>query len=887
MSSQNRIRVLMVAEKPSLAKSIASLLSNKNSRTTKRNLEVHEYNGRFLTHSDVQFKVTSVIGHVMSMDFPPQYQNWEKTDPASLFAASTCKKEANPKVTLFTLSLTASGSIQARVLQHLKTEAKGCSYLILWLDCDREGENICFEVMDHTLPFMNKVSNQQVFRAKFSAISEVEIKRAMGRLGAPNHNEALAVDGRQELDLKVGVAFTRFQTRFFQGKYGNLDSALISYGPCQIPTLNFCVERYQLINEFQPEPYWSLSLSSLKTGIKVQWHWNRDRIFDEDVVLLFQSLIKEAKKLQIISVKCTHEHKRRPLGLNTVEMLKVASSALNMGPHYTMQIAEKLYTQGYISYPRTESSRYPPNYDFHSILTPQTHHPIWGAYIQHLIKQGVTPMKSGVDAGDHPPISPVACATNEELSGDSWRLYDYISRHFFASISQDALYECHEVVASCSSEINLRFNAPTSCPGEIFSASGSRLIKEGFITLMPWRSTQNEALPGFVEGEEVKIEDVVLTQGKTTPPGYLTESELISLMEKHGIGTDASIAVHINNICERNYVKVESGRRMVPTELGITLIKGYQNIDSELCQPQVRAYVEKQIDLVAKGKVEKHTIVQSVLNQFLQKFKFFVLHISRMDALFEASFSPLSSTGKTFGKCGKCKRYMKYISSKPSRLYCSSCEEVYRLPQGGVIKQYKSLECPLDGFELVLFSMNGTDGKSIPLCPYCFSNPPFEEALKISPNNSSKAGMPCTTCLHPSCPHSAITHGVSACVGCDEGTLVLDPVSGPKWRLDCNKCPFLIYLPENLYSVKVTKIKCKDCGSAMLDFNWKKGTSPLGENGGEIQTCLICDEHLLSLCNIKRSFGRGSSSRHPHRHRGRGKPRGKPPSNPLMSFRDF
>lgn len=79
--------------------------------------------------------------------------------------------------------------------------------------------------------------------------------------------------------------------------------------------------------------------------------------------------------------------------MNTVEMLKVASSALNMGPHHTMQIAERLYTQGFISYPRTESSRYPPNYDFRSILTTHKQHPIWGAYVQGLNQEGFTPSK--------------------------------------------------------------------------------------------------------------------------------------------------------------------------------------------------------------------------------------------------------------------------------------------------------------------------------------------------------------------------------------------------------------------------------------------------------------------------------------------------------------
>lgn len=106
----------------------------------------------------------------------------------------------------------------------------------------------------------------------------------------------------------------------------------------------------------------------------------------------------------MLSYTETDSKKQKPIPLNTVELLKVASKQLHIGPQQTMSIAERLYMRGFISYPRTESTVYPENYNLTDVVRQHAKHPDWGSYVSSLLAIGIHTPRKGIDAGDHPPM---------------------------------------------------------------------------------------------------------------------------------------------------------------------------------------------------------------------------------------------------------------------------------------------------------------------------------------------------------------------------------------------------------------------------------------------------------------------------------------------------
>jgi DNA topoisomerase-3 len=168
------------------------------------------------------------------------------------------------------------------LLSQLISEARSASALVLWLDCDREGENIAAEARDACL---QANSHLTVFRARFrcsavlltctcsaaltriqsslvycSALTQADVENAMNRLARGiNEFDVKAVDVRQEVDLRVGAAFTRFQTLLL-GERWSVTSSVLSFGPCQFPTLGFIVQRWWEHQAHTPEDFWRIKL---------------------------------------------------------------------------------------------------------------------------------------------------------------------------------------------------------------------------------------------------------------------------------------------------------------------------------------------------------------------------------------------------------------------------------------------------------------------------------------------------------------------------------------------------------------------------------------------------------------------------------------------------
>lgn len=281
------MKVLCVAEKNSIAKAVSQILGG--GRSTSRDsgyMYVKNYDFMFSgfpfarNGGDCQVTMTSVAGHLTGIDFSHDSHGWGKCAIQELFDAPLNEIMNNN---------------QKKIASNIKREARDADYLMIWTDCDREGEYIGWEIWQEAKRGNRRIEGDQVYRAVFSHLERQHILNAARNPNRLDMKSVHAVGTRIEIDLRAGVTFTRLLTETLRNKLksqsasstdggrtrgGKNDSQVVSYGTCQFPTLGFVVDRFERIRNFVPEEFWYIQLvvENKDSGGVTTFQWDRGHL---------------------------------------------------------------------------------------------------------------------------------------------------------------------------------------------------------------------------------------------------------------------------------------------------------------------------------------------------------------------------------------------------------------------------------------------------------------------------------------------------------------------------------------------------------------------------------------------------------------------------------
>ena len=398
-------------------------------------------------------------------------------------------------------------------------------------------------------------------------------------------------------------------------------------------------------------------------------------------VIIFYERCLTAKFAKVMKVKEKETKKWKPLPLTTVELQKMATRFLGMTGQQAMTVAEKLYNKGFISYPRTETDRFDKGMDLKALVRKQTQDQRWGQFAQHLLDGGFQQPRQGKhDDKAHPPIHPITYASPSVLDDQEKRIYELVTRRFLACCSEDA--------KGAATDIEILYGEET------FTAHGVIVKERNYLDVYPYENwTGTVQLPKFSEGERFEPTEAMITEGKTSPPNYLTEADLIALMDANGIGTDATMAEHIEKIQERQYARtVERGirganqaeddendespatrggrggqrrrgsrgggrggrggrscrgsrgavREFIPTSLGVALIEGFDRMhfDTSLGKPFLRKEMELKMKAICDGRVTKQEVLQESVSQYRLVYNQSQEELGTLKSVRDPNFSP-------------------------------------------------------------------------------------------------------------------------------------------------------------------------------------------------------------------------------------------------------
>ena len=440
---------------------------------------------------------------------------------------------------------------EKEIIRSLKNLAKKADSIIIATDFDREGELIGSDAVS----MVREVNEDApITRARYSSFTKAELEHAFApeNLVAVDNDLAAAGESRQFIDLIWGAVLTRYLTMAKYGGLGNVRSA----GRVQTPTLALVAQREKERQAFVPEDYWVIKASmSAPDGISFKANHATARFKVEQEANKAYSAAQNASTGTVTDV--SKKTRKGPIQtpFNTTS-LQTAAAAEGLSPARTMRIAESLYMDGLISYPRVDNTVYPETLDLAETVKVLTAVPQYEPYCRKLLaNQPLHATRGKQETTDHPPIYPTGAANPDKLRPEEWKLYNLIARRFLATLSEQPVIEGTKVSIDVG--------------GEPFVASGDVLVKPGYREIYPYGSKKDEELPALSVGDTVDVSKVELEAKQTEPPARYSQGKLVQEMERLGLGTKSTRASIIERLYEVKYLKNDP---IEPSQLGMAII---------------------------------------------------------------------------------------------------------------------------------------------------------------------------------------------------------------------------------------------------------------------------------------------------------------------------
>jgi len=585
---------LIIAEKHDAAKRIAQILAGSKPKSTRVNgAETFSFDDRV---------VIGLSGHIVGMDYPPGYNNWQKVD---------CKDLIHAEI--------VTTPIQEKIVSALKKLGKEADRITIATDYDREGELIGVEALKIAAEKNPKI---KIDRVRYSAIVKEEIQGAFNNPGKVDYDLAASGEARQIIDLVWGAVLTRFISK----TSGRLGKEFLSVGRVQSPTLALIVDREKEIEAFKPEPYWEI-YADLEKELRV--HHAKGKIWDKaDVDRIVSNLGREGI---VKSIEKKPRYDKPPTPFDTTSFIS-AASAIGYSAANAMRIAEWLYTNGFISYPRTDNTVYPPSIDLKALVSMFTK----GAFAkeaQKLLKGKMVPTRGKRSTTDHPPIYPTALVDKNELKEEQWKIYELVVRRFFATLAEQSSWEISTLLVDIGKEP--------------FRASGARLIEAGWRAYYPYSKSEENILPELREGEHLLVLGHEVAAKETQPPARYGQGRLIKLMDELGLGTKSTRHDIISKLYARAYVH---GNPMKPTNTAYAVVDTLEKYASAITKPEMTQTLENDMTSISERKIKEAEVIDESRDMLTSIFR----DLEENEEVIGTSLREGLRTDKIVGKCEKC-----------------------------------------------------------------------------------------------------------------------------------------------------------------------------------------------------------------------------------------